>query len=914
MNQKYFKGNKKIIKKDLITRLAYSRDASLYRLVPEFVAKPRDDNDVKDLLRYARNTKTPVTFRSGGTSLSGQTVSSGIIAETLHNWNNAKILNNGHAIKMQPGVNGAFANKLLGSYSRRIGPDPASINSACIGGIVSNNSSGMLCGTEFNTYHTLKDLSFILPNGNQYSTSKKEENNKFINTDPTIAEGLIKIRNKIIEKKSLVNKIRNKYRIKNTIGYSMNSFIDYKEPLDIFAHLLVGSEGTLAFISDVTLDTVPNYSHKATGLILFNSPEMAAKSVKDFKGLGASAIEFLDDQSLRTAIHYEKSPYDPLSISDDNTGLLIEFQDESEDEIARAIKESQGLTNKNDSILSFQLVNDSKNREIIWNIRKGLYPTIGSLRKAGTSVITEDIAIDSDSLAPAIRELKNIFSNCNFQDGVIYGHAKDGNIHFQTSIDLDEQDGIDNFEKMMKELSTMTLNRFDGSLKAEHGTGRNMASFVEKEWGGEIYELMWKIKSLVDPLNIMNPDVLLSKDKRLHMKNLKPMPKVSNLVDSCVECGFCEKVCPSRGYTLTPRQRIAVMRESKYMEFSKNDIKQMNHYVSDTCATDGLCSIECPVNIDTGSMVKSLRSQGDNDPWLIDLSSNYFDVVLFLVRTGIRAALLLEKILGKTSFRNSTIYLNKITSGFLPIWPTQGFQLSKSIPTNINENPEYIHVSSCVNRVLAGDSNGKSSTEILANISKLADIKTSNPTLLNKHCCGMAYSSRGYIKTGEKLRDDLIKIILNEAKGNKIPVVVDMSPCTQYLKEDSRLKEIEVLDSVSYLNLIKDNLEFKNIEKPVYAHKVCSAQKMNTSRDLIDLLGLFCSNIETPVNDFCCGTGGDRGFRFPELTKNAVNLSGLDNLSSNGVSTSRTCEVGLSDQLKMTFESIEALVYKAIKR
>ena len=592
---------------DLITRLAYTRDASMYRLIPEAVVRPKDEQEVRSLLEYGRSSSTPITFRTAGTSLSGQSITTGIIAEVLYDWQKFKILENGDAIWCQPGVNGAVANKILAPYQRRIGPDPASINAARIGGIVSNNSSGMVCGTEFNAYHTLKDVEFILPNGNGYDTSKPGERENFLQNEPDLAMGLLKIKTEIESNSSWVRKIREKYRIKNTIGYSMNSFLDYNHPLDIFSHLLVGAEGTLAFIANVTLKTIPDPPEKGTGLLLFNSPESAGNCVPYFKSMGASAIEFLDDESLRTAHHFENPPYDPNRVEDDVTGLLIEYQDDSQNEIDRLIKESKEFSQKESSVISMKLVTDQQDRETIWKIRKGLYPTLGSLRKTGTSIITEDIAVDAENLAQAIRGLKKIFQKREFQDGVIFGHAKDGNLHFITSVDLDDKIGVRNYEGMMRDLSDMTLTQFNGSLKAEHGTGRNMAAFVETEWGGPLYEIMWKVKSLTDPLNIMNPDVLLSRNKQIHMNDLKPMPTVHDEVDKCIECGFCERICPSRGLTLTPRQRIAVMREFKLQTISKSDIDKFNYAVNETCATDGLCEMECPVNINTGTMVKSLR-------------------------------------------------------------------------------------------------------------------------------------------------------------------------------------------------------------------------------------------------------------------------------------------------------------------
>jgi D-lactate dehydrogenase len=899
---------------DLITRLAYTRDASMYRLIPEAVVRPKDEQEVRSLLEYARSSSTPITFRTAGTSLSGQSITTGIIAEVLYDWQKFKILDDGDAIWCQPGVNGAVANKILAPYQRRIGPDPASINAARIGGIVSNNSSGMVCGTEFNAYHTLKDVEFILPNGNGYDTSKPGERENFLQNEPNLATGLLNIKTEIESNSSWVRKIREKYRIKNTIGYSMNSFLDYKHPLDIFSHLLVGGEGTLAFIANVTLKTIPDPPEKGTGLLLFNSPESAAKCVPFFKSMGASAIEFLDDESLRTAQHFENPPYDPNSVEDDVTGLLIEYQDDSQNEIDRLIKESKEFSQKESSVISMKLVTDQQERETIWKIRKGLYPTLGSLRKTGTSIITEDIAVDAVNLAQAIRGLKNIFQKREFQDGVIFGHAKDGNLHFITSVDLDDKIGVRNYEGMMRDLSDMTLTQFNGSLKAEHGTGRNMAAFVETEWGGPLYEIMWKVKSLTDPFNIMNPDVLLSRNKQIHMNDLKPMPTVHDEVDKCIECGFCERICPSRGLTLTPRQRIAVMRESKLQTIPKSDIDKFNYAVNETCATDGLCELECPVNINTGTMVKSLRHDPNSKFVIVKFLENNFRIAVSFIRFGLRIGQFFDKIFGSTFLWKFTRSINSIFKTTLPSWPKYGIKIAKTFSpvSSPSAQPDYIVFPSCASRVLAADETGTSASEYLAKIATNADIKIKYLDDFSELCCGMAFDSQGHKSIGDDMRIKLMNRLRNESEMGRIPIVLDMSPCTQFVQQE--LSDLTILDSAQFIERIKDQLEIEQSAEPIFVHPVCSSQKMGTTHDLMNLANMCSKSVETTLEPFCCGTGGDRSIRFPELPQNAVDQLMDKIISTKGVSSSRTCELGLQESTGIAFSSIEALVYDAIKK
>ena len=901
---------------DLITRLAYARDASMYRLIPESVIRPKNETDVQSLLKYGRETKTPITFRTAGTSLSGQSITTGIIAEVLYDWQKFKILDDGNAIWCQPGVNGAVANKILKPYERRIGPDPASINVARIGGIVSNNSSGMVCGTQFNAYHTLKDISFILPNGHVYDTRQSGERERFRLNEPELAIGLLNLKTEIESHSKWADKIRHKYRIKNTIGYSLNSFLDFDHPLDIFMHLLVGAEGTLAFISNVILNTIPDPPNKGTGLLLFKSPEEAGNSVPFFKDLGSSAIEFLDDESLKTAKHFENPPYDPDSIQNDVTGLLIEYQNESKNEIDRLINESRQFSEKDDSVISMNLVTDEKERELIWKIRKGLYPTLGSLRKSGTSIITEDIAVDAENLASALRGLKNIFKKREFHDGVIFGHAKDGNLHFITSVDLDEPRGIRNYEGMMNDLSEMTLNQFNGSLKAEHGTGRNMAAFVEAEWGGPLYEIMWNVKSLTDPYNIMNPDVLLSRNKTIHMNDLKPMPQVHDEVDKCIECGFCERICPSRGLSLTPRQRIAVMRESKLHPIPESDLADFKYAIDETCATDGLCEIECPVNINTGAMVKALRNESNSENIWVQYFAKNFKYGVSLIRALLKVGILFEYIIGAHSIRKITNWFNSIFKTKIPSWPQYGINLANSPKLNknpfTNSRPDYIIFPSCASRILASDDTGTPSFEYLVKIAQSAGVSVKIMEDYRKHCCGMAFDSRGQQKVGDDMKTEFLNNLEIESKNGAIPIVIDMSPCTQFMQDENI--DLVFMDSVSFIQEISKKLNFHPSDESIFVHPVCSAQKMKNGSALVDLAKNCSTSVEISLEPFCCGAGGDRSIRFPELSKNAIHQSHLEFSSKKGISSSRTCELGLTESTDIKFSSIESLVYQSIKK
>ena len=911
-----------------IDRLAYAHDASMYRLVPKAVSRPENESDVISILQYANDTNTPITFRAGGTSLSGQSVSEGIIAEIIRGWQNHKIIDNGRSIRLQPGVVGARANLYLSNYNRRIGPDPASINAARIGGIVSNNSSGMVCGVKYNTYHTMKNMRFILANGNTYDTSNKDDYGRFINDEMALSNGLLESKKKINNSNHLLNKIKDKYLIKNTLGYSLNALIEYDHPLDIFSHLIVGSEGTLAFLSNIELVTIDDPPSKSTGLVIFKNIEEATSALSILINEGADAIELMDDASLRTAKHIQNSPYNPSMIVDNSAGLLFEFQRKNQQEIDKIKDEILNNLQAANGLLPIGMTENLSQRSALWNIRKGLYPTVGALRQKGTSVLNEDLCYDYHDLPKVVKELKTICHQWDYNDAVLFGHAKDGNIHFAASMDLNSSDGKKRFEGLMKDMVDMTVGKFNGSLKAEHGTGRNMAPFVEYEWGGELYEIMWKIKTLSDSNNILNPDVLLTKNQRLHVENIKTMPIVSDDIDLCVECGFCEPVCPSREITMTPRQRIVVQRE---LSLDNSDISILNDYKYDaieTCATDGLCEIACPVNINTGEYIKTLKHDNVSSlkSSISKWAANNFKYIQTFSRIMLRLGNIIDSLIGSTVLKAISIVFNKLFS--TPIWNSSLPLVAPRISsTDYNTRDKWVYFPSCVNRTLSGNSKKSSLGNVLYQISSKSGEAFRIPKNINSICCSQSFSSKGYKEAAKLIQEKAIDILWDSSDEGKLPIIVDTSPCTYQLlnphlglNESSikKLEKMKIVDLVQYLKECVKNSELPKLDYDIAIHPTCSTEKMEQGTDLKTLAEICCASVHLPKDWGCCGFAGDKGLHYPELNQAATNYptNDLKNIKY-GFSTSRTCEVGMMTHSNINYKSIAYLVrdylYQTVK-
>ena len=902
----------------LIDRLAFAHDASLYRVVPDAVVRPKNEDDIKSLLRHGNDTKTPITFRTAGTSLSGQAVGSGIIVETVRDWKKWTILDNGEAIRLQPGVIGGHANLFLSNYNRKIGPDPASINSCMIGGIIANNSSGMVCGVKNNAYHTLRSIRFITSDGKTYDTSQSEDYNRFLVEQNSLADGLQQCKRNVIDNPDLSSKIREKYKIKNTMGYSVNALLDYEHPLDIFAHLIVGSEGTLGFISEVVLDTVPDPPLKSTGLILFDDIMTACSTIEFLSEQNAMALELMDYASLATVKYLKSQPYDTKILQPNHAGILCEFQSDDEKALAESVRMATIELERMGGRLVNPFSTDDQIRENLWKVRKGLYPTVGALRKSGTSVIAEDICVHYKDLHKAVDELHRVFKFWHYDDAVVFGHAKDGNLHFASSIDLNDKNGIKQLDGMMNDLVSITVGKFNGSLKAEHGTGRNMAPFVETEWGSDIYEIMWTIKTLADPNHILNPGVLMNRNKNAHIEDLKPLPLVDEKIDLCVECGFCESVCPSRNLTMTPRQRIIISREMKLPGRTSSELAELRkdfHYSgNETCATDGLCELECPVNIDTGSYIKRIRSHEHSlfSEYFANYTANHFALIQRCVRGGLQ----IGNFMGAGLMTMITRIARKLGLKSLPLWNDQLPKQSPIISSYSNGvGKTYIYFPSCLHRTMGPYSVINKFMELAPQL----DVELIIPDKIHSLCCGMPFASKGFDNAHSLINENTIDELYSLSKGGQIPILMDMSPCSyhiQNIKYDKK-NTLQFVDIIEFFHEKIENLNpYHDPSKEVVIHHTCSGQKMQQEIMMEEVVRSLAGNIVTPHVNGCCGSAGDRGLFFPELTNSASDncANSYPEFSNKavGVSSSKMCEISISKSTEVPFQSIIEFIHHSI--
>jgi D-lactate dehydrogenase len=912
-----------------IDRVTFGSDAGFYFLLPKAVVQPVSEEEIGALFGFSHRHGIPLVFRGGGTSLSGQAITDGILVDLSRHWNGVEPLAEGRFVRVGPGVTGAIVNARLKPFHRKIGPDPSSIAAAMMGGILSNNSSGMCCGVVNNAYHTLKHIRFILPGGGTFDTSDAADYARFLSECPGIAAELASLRTEILQESNLHQKIRKKYRMKNTVGYSLNAFIDYEHPLDVLAHLLIGAEGTLAFIASASLETIPQLPYRSTGLLYFPDLPTACSAIPALIQSGAEAVELMDRASLRAVEAVPGMPPELKDLPPSAAALLVEFQGEDgaglHQRLDRFLEAAPGLS----LLYSPEFTGDAAEQELLWKVRKGLFPSVGAVRKSGTTVILEDIAFPVDRLGDALTDLRTLFAESGYDDAIIFGHAKDGNIHFVITQSFGTAVEIQRYARFIDRLVPMVVNNYGGALKAEHGTGRNMAPFVETEWGAAAYAVMQRLKAAVDPLNLLNPGVIISSDARIHLKDLKQLPEVETEVDKCIECGYCEPVCPSRDLTMTPRRRIVARRALKLLDAAGDTghhrelLGQYKYDGLETCAVDGLCAGACPVDINTGDLVKRLRRENHSAAAnrMAMLAARHFGAAERLVRTGLDAGAAINRLFGNRAMPRMSGAIRRLFPAF-PVWPARLIGAprlpARALPAGATRSggKQIVYVPSCVTRMLRVE-NADNTMDALLHVAEKVGIGVILPKNIHDLCCGQVFASKGFAAAYQYTADRLLALMWELSQQGRLPVVMDVSSCTYTMLNDrKRFNGLQILDVVDFLHdwVLPLATNVRRTEN-VVLHPVCSLHKMNTYGKFMAVAQHFAAKVTVPLHAGCCGMAGDRGFLFPELTAAATDLEAAEVRTTAGdgfYSSAVSCELAMFEATGKAYSSIARLADNAI--
>ncbi|MCX7892453.1 MAG: FAD-binding oxidoreductase [Burkholderiales bacterium] len=907
---------------DPLRLLAYGTDASFYRLVPRVAAIVEDEAEVSQLLAACRSRGTPVTFRAGGTSLSGQAVSDSVLAILGDGWRSVAIGPRGETIRLAPGVIGAEANRLLAPHGRKIGPDPASLAAARIGGIAANNASGMCCGTEQNSYHTLAGMRVMLADGAVLDTEDPGIVAAFRRSHAGLLASLAGLAARVRGNDAFAARIRHKYRMKNTTGYGINALVDFDDPVDILTHLMIGSEGTLGFISSITYRTVPDHPHKAAALVLFHDLATACRAVTALAGEPVEAVELMDRAALASVEFKPGMPEGIAALGPEGAALLVETRAADGATLERQVEAVAATLAGVRTAAPVAFTRSPSEMARLWNVRKGLLPSVGAVRAVGSTVLIEDVAFPVARLAEATLDLQALFRRHGYFEAIVFGHALAGNLHVVFTQDFGDAAEIDRYRRFMDDLARLVVEKYDGALKAEHGTGRNMAPFVELEWGPEGFALMAEIKRLFDPAGLLNPGVVVNHDREVHLRNLKPMPAADPLVDRCMECGFCEPQCPSRGLTLSPRQRIVGWREIARVEASGRSaaaLRALYDYQSlDTCAACGLCATACPVGIETGMLVKALRGRraGPLAHRAGDAVADHFGAVTAGVRMGLAAADWLHGTLGTPAMTALTRGARRLSGNRVPLWyeaMPRAASFRRPAAADAVATDRIVYFPSCAARTMGparGDAEKESLPTVTGRLLAKAGYNVVHPPRLAELCCGQPFESKGLAAAADRKSAELERALREAGEDGRLPIVFDTSPCAYRMKRFLGTR-LPVLDIVEFLHdHALARLDLAKRQGAVAVHPVCSVRKQGLEAKLAAVAEACASSVTMPPEVGCCGFAGDKGFTVPELNAHALRglAAALPEGCVAGYSTSRTCEIGLSQHGGVLYRSIVYLV------
>lgn len=877
---------------------AYSTDASMYRMVPKVVVVVHSEREVIEVIKLASLHGAKLTFRAAGTSLSGQAVTDQVLVLLSNaSWLNYTIHDAGSQISLEPGIIGAQANNYLLPYKRKIGPDPGSISAAKIGGIVANNSSGMCCGTSQNSYATLAHLRAVFANGDVLDSRDPRQVAKFIQDNQELINNIRHIRHQIINDHELSAFIRKKFAIKNTSGYSLNAFLDYEDPIQIIQRLLIGSEGTLAFVSQVTLNTVADEQFKALNLV-YGTLQNLCDLTLNIAQFNISAIELLDANSLRSVAHIrELQPY-LIEVDAASGAIMIELAAASADELKLKLAQVEAVIQRSSILQQTGFTQDAKLAATLWQARKGVLPTIAGQRPIGSSVLIEDVAVEIKLLPALIADLRAMFERYGYANAAIFGHVLAGNIHFVLTPNFTIAAELQAYDQFMHEFTMLVAEKYHGSLKAEHGSGRNIAPFALLEWGQQSWDIMWRIKELFDPQNILNPEVKLTRDNTLHMQHLKELPALDPQIDKCMECGFCEPVCPSRKLSLTPRQRNAVARRISQLSGAQRAqwLKKFHYYGIETCATTGMCQVACPVDIDTGAYILSLKPQ-----------KSYrlkHELEITQARRKLKLANLAAGIIGRKNLQGVTQVLHaQIKSIPVYLQSMPKVQTAKLISTRSNTPGNVLLIPSCPNRIFASE-HGYGSYPLQALLERMG-YAVSYPANVESLCCGQMYHS-----AANQLQQLRVQRELSHAIEGAQLVLMDNSSCAGFAKQF----DLPIMDVNQFLveRLVRSKLVHRY--QRLALHIDCSTAKHCFNPEFMAILRLCAYEIVIPEGIKCCGFAGDKGFTTPEL--NASSLSGLAAQVSDceiGVTFNRSCQIGLNQHSGIKYISFIELILDCLK-
>jgi FAD/FMN-containing dehydrogenase/Fe-S oxidoreductase len=893
---------------DTTMRTLYATDASAYREMPLAVAIPKSTEGIKELIRFAANHQTSLIPRTAGTSLAGQVVGNGIIVDVSKHFTKILELNEKeHWVSVQPGVIRDELNMFLKPYGLLFGPETSTANRAMIGGMVGNNSCGSNSIIYQSTREHLLEIKAILSDGseavfNELGLDAFHDKCEGTNLEASIYRNMRSILSNYDNQVEIRKEFPKKSVERRNTGYAIDVLLDSApftagEPNFNFCKLIAGSEGTLAFITEIKLNLIP-LPPKEQGLLCvhFNTIDESLRANLIALQYHPSASELIDHYILEcTKDNIEQNKNRFFVQGDPGAILVIEFARNTKEEVIEIAKNVEKDMRAAGLGYHFPLLFGADTKKI-WTLRKAGLGLLSNLPGDAKAVpVIEDTAVDVHDLPAYIRDFNEILKKHELYS-VHYAHAGSGEIHLRPIINLKTEEGNRLFRTIAAEIATL-VKKYNGSLSGEHGDGRLRGEFIEQMVGKKNYQLLKQVKDIWDPQHLFNPNKIVDTPSMNTMLRYEPGQKTPSFktvfryhdqdvlqhAEQCNGSGDCRKtemsggtMCPSfmatRDEKNTTRARANILRE--FLTHS-NKINRFDHKeiyeVMDLCLSCKGCKSECPSNVDVAKLKAEFLQQ-------------YYDTNGVPLRSRLIANF---GTISKLGSLVPNLYNFFVTNNFLSsiIKKTVGFAENRSMPTlhpttlmkwysknkkTINKNYNGRVYLFCDEFTNYNDTNiGIKSILLL--------VQLGYEVIIPSHVeSGRASLSKGLLRDAKKIANKNVTLLKDIITEHTPLIGVEPSAILTFRDEyidlvDDHLfndakalsKNVKLIDEFLADEIAKKHIDsslFVTDKKSIQLHGHCQQKSISNIQSSVSLLSLPINYSVEIIPSGCCGMAGSFGY------------------------------------------------------
>jgi FAD/FMN-containing dehydrogenase/Fe-S oxidoreductase len=893
---------------DNVQRVLYSTDASQYKELPLAVTRPKNKEDIKKIIAFARKNETSLIPRGAGTSLAGQVVGPGIIVDISKYMNKILELNiDEKYVIVEPGVVLAELNQELTKYNLQFGPETSTANRCVIGGMLGNNSCGLHSLAYGSVREHILEVDAVLSDGSEatFKSLTKEEFQQKINENPNqlekaIYQNIDEILSDAENQKEIREKFPDPKLTRRNMGYAIDVLLNSEiyseggEPFN-FCKLLAGSEGTLAFSHRIKLNLIPlPPKHKGLVCAHFETLEESLHGNLIALKHKPTAIELMDDTVMQAAkqnIEQRKNRF--FVKGDPGAMLMIEFSHETEEELQNTAAALEADFRAAGLGYHFPLVTGADNIKRVWALRTaglGLLANIPGDRKGVPGI--EDTAVHPEFLPDYVADIKKVLKKLGLSS-VFYAHIATGEIHFRPLIDFKNPEDVKLFDTLMTETAKL-VKKYRGSMSGEHGDGRARGKFIPFMLGERNYQIIKQVKKIWDPDNIFNPGKIVDTPpitESLRVIPGNPTPDYDTHFDFSQHKGFfrsiekcngtadCRKseviggtMCPTfmatRDEDKSTRGRANILREFLYAPKNENPFDQQEIYdILDLCISCKACKSECPSNVDMAKM-KAEFMQHYYDVHGIPLRSKLIAYLprinkLAYVFRGISNSMmntsLLKKAIGFEPKR-SVPELSKLT---LNKWTANG------IPSPQNPRNKKVYL---FNDEFTNYNESDIGIKAILLLTKLG-YEVTIPTHKES---GRTFLSKGLVRTSKKIATEnvnLLKDLISEktpligiepsailAFRDEYPELVDekLQMAAQNLAQHALLFDEFVAAEMEKGNIRQE--DFTQNEKQILLHGHCQQKAVASTEPTKKMLSFPANYSVEEIPSGCCGMAGSFGY------------------------------------------------------